>query len=1241
MNVVKEFEHSLLLNAFGIADKYYLTASVLVFFDLANPSALLKEQELWPAVTDVLGKDVMLDQGMPKPKGEVLAAGSCFAPSGGVRNASHVRFRVGDIRKTVHVFGNRYWIHRGGVVSVITDPEPFKAIPVTYENAFGGTGYDKNPIGKGIDPAVTSSGKTVIPLPNIEDPDHLIGSPSDRPEPAGFAPYPLTWPQRTRKLGTYDDKWLRERWPYYPEDMDHTFFNASPPDQQIKTYFKGDEGIEILNMHPEIQLIQSRLPSVRIRCFMTMADKTVEDKEKTEFREVSTNLDTVWLFPSIMRGIAVFRGTTEVRDDEYSDVIRIFIATEKLKEKPKDLPYYLEEEKKKMAFDMPDTEVSFEDAQKELDAAMKEVAAIPRKVEEAKSRTLGKAPLLPPAKTDMVANATALTSMASNLLAGAEEKLLALKAEYGHLMKIDISPLADARKDLEKMPSHIARASDDAKQAVKKAKDFEKEMKDAAKKDLDPEALKKKGIDPAVLKEKGIGPEMFFADEEDPWHKRGLAFLTECVENLRNSRENMDALLKAGLTSDIIEQAWLGVNPEKQCEEPAEWGFESPGDQPVKIPAGLVIPHFDSATLDRITVRQGDIENATDDFLVKGSEDKLLFLGFGEGKPVVLVPDELEAWLVYQEAWDVCMALALKKLNELEDDDLKKQIEAAPAFLIVCPEEKQQNDTAALDEWLEAFPDAKKVSLPEGKTMLEARKTGWDIRTWIMDNLPEGALPQDVVQAEAKDKERAVKIPRIDVSGMIKKFKKDVTASMAPVLAELETTKKEMMDDALKALKKAGIDPATTSLFAKEPVTAGNPFSSFNFSSDLLKVKEKLRKEGRLTSEIEKKIDDAVADMKQMTARASAQYDEAEVKIAAAEKKAADPLPDWAKKQLKDAGVDVEEGMEPLTREKVVEMYARGDSFAGKDLSGLDLSGLELPGINLSKASLGKADFSKTRLDGADFSSAICGKADFSGASLKSAKMSEGLFMKARFVESNLCGADMQSALLSDADLSGADLSEAKMDDVILESAKLTGARACGASLKSGVFIKTDAAGAYFRDSDLSGASFVEANVEKADFSGSTASSVTFWTVKGKGAVLKGAELSNISIGGGSCFQNADFTDAKMNKINFMGSDLAGCNFQDCSIEGSLLEECNLSGANFYRVSAKETGFNKSNLEGADMRGINLFKGSLRKARLTNTDLRDSNLYGVEFFKTTVGHTRLKGANLKMTHLYKRTDILP
>jgi len=349
MKILKDDTQSLMLRPVGIQDKLYAVVTVFIFFDLINPDAPLKEQELWATIPALLGDGGILDQGMSKPRGEVIVKGSCLAPDGKPVRAMSVLLKAGDLYKELAFFGDRYWIRNAAGLNTISEPIPFREMFISWENAFGGGGYAKNPSGKGISTVLLKDGSQAVPLLNIEYPRQLIGLSSDRPEPAGFGPIDMMWPQRAKKQGSYDQKWLNERWPCFPADMDYEFFNVAPEDQCIRGFFSGGEPIEIVHMHPDMPVVNSFLPRLRMRCFVTKKTSLKKEKQAEEiFQEVTTRIDTVWLFPSVLRGVLVFRGSTEILDEEFADISNVFLASERTDEPQKPIEKYLEEQKKSL-----------------------------------------------------------------------------------------------------------------------------------------------------------------------------------------------------------------------------------------------------------------------------------------------------------------------------------------------------------------------------------------------------------------------------------------------------------------------------------------------------------------------------------------------------------------------------------------------------------------------------------------------------------------------------------------------------------------------------------------------------------------------------------------------------------------------------------------------------------------------------------------------------------------------------
>jgi len=337
MKIIKPLNQSLLYKTFEAERSFYLCTTIISFFSFESSPTLLSEPDLWKFAGSELGKETILDLCMPKPKGEVLANGRCYAPGGKPVPAYEVRLKIGPIDKTLHVYGDRFWKRKGGLVKVISDPMPFTEMPVSYENAFGGPEYKKNPLGKGHTPIKTDTGDTVHPLPNVENPTNLIDSPKKKPEPAGFGPIDFTWPQRMDKVGTYDQKWLEELFPGLAADMDPTYFNVAPEDQWIDTFFNGDESVEIKGMHPDKQTVQTKLPGFKSRCFINKKTRNGE-----EFEEIRTSLDTVWLFPHAEKGIIIWRGAAEIQTDDADDILHILVAYERINDEPKPFEHYRE-----------------------------------------------------------------------------------------------------------------------------------------------------------------------------------------------------------------------------------------------------------------------------------------------------------------------------------------------------------------------------------------------------------------------------------------------------------------------------------------------------------------------------------------------------------------------------------------------------------------------------------------------------------------------------------------------------------------------------------------------------------------------------------------------------------------------------------------------------------------------------------------------------------------------------------
>jgi len=1274
MKVYKKNQHSLFVKPFGVQDKLYLALTVFIYFDLMAPDDPLTEQELWKTIPEQLKPTPILDVGMPKPRGEVLLTGSCFSPRGTVRNASTVSFRVGDLRKEIAVFGDRWWDNSNTGVNVITDPVPFSELPLTWRNAFGGENYPANPLGKGITPVLRKDGKLRTPLPNIEYGNMIIGSPTDRPDPAGFDVVDMMRPQRQKKTGTYDDKWLKEKWPYFPDDMDYEYFNCAPADQYLEAFFQGGEAIEIINMPPDMQLIDSHLPELRIRCFVTKKEGPKSAEEV--FQNVTTRVDTLWLFPSILRGVVMYRGTTEIYDEEYEDVLRIFIATERLKDRPLPLEHYLEEQKKAMDRSVPVDMAPLQEAAKKIGKMMKRLKKIPKDIDRSLKMATGKAPVMPRTPAETAAAGQQVIGDNLALLDRLEAQSRDLHGKFGHLAKIDLTMFDRMRGTLRATSATIGESLTQIETMAAKVKeDAAAGLKAGAEK-------VRKTIPAAQLDKIGFAPEELLDPKKkvNPWHDRGFPLIVEWRRNLEADRDAQSALYSLGIEKDTIKRAWLGINPGVIKDSRAVWDLKPSPDPPkdgtpkggaaseddLVIPAGLVLPRFHEAVLNRILILPGNLEkdggwqkdgSAAGGELVDGSDQTPLLFIAEDGAPVVAVADELQALLLEQEIGDACSVIVLARPDEKPSKDGDAQIKGAEAFLVVMPE-KAAPGAKEWEAWKKAYPESRPYALPKGDNLFAAAGLGVDIRAWIMEALSgefrkrhkiAPSLPEPGKHPTAED--LTVPIPAIDVKALVDKSSKEMRGYLDGKVGDPVAMKAQMKADFLARigdnLKKAGLDPEEVLNAGPSPKPNAIAAAGDSMAAKLALGAEALKKQGAFTPDVEKKFSEITSDINKMSQEGQARFDAGMAKLAAAKETAAaasvkvkaQEMPPGAKATFAKFGMDTDR-MVKRTREEVIAMHGRGESLAFARLAGVDLSGLDLRGIDLNQAQCQKTNFAGSILDGADFTQVMAIEADFTGASLQQAKLDKCMLIKAKLKKADLRAAVMNQATIKDADLAEADLSGSTLYMTTIMKTSLMKAKFNDVQANLSVFSDGDASDTVFKGARLERCLIRRLALDRANFSQSTLPSTTFMEVNGDTVSFFGADMHKTRMGNNSRLPGTDLRNVTFTQGSLRETDLSESKFTGSCLDGALIEKCDLRGADLYGVCAKTCRFAKSNLEGAEMRHINLYCGSLRKSRLVNADLRGANLYAVDFYKAVLGATQMDDANVKRSLLFKHTDVL-
>lgn len=238
---------------------------------------------------------------------DAVLVGSAWAPNARAVPQLDVVLRIAELEKTVRVTGDREW-KKGFNSPSISPPKPFERMPLTFERAFGGTVVDPesgkvssietNPVGVGYAGTLRPEAVVGRPLPNLEDPRHLVTKPSDVAAPAGFGFVAASWMPRRGYAGTYDDAWQRGRAPYLPADFDRRFLQTASSGLTFDRTLTGGETGSLDNASPQPSL-KFRVPSVR---------PVIDVKFERRIERLGARMETVLIQPDDGLMLVTWRG---------------------------------------------------------------------------------------------------------------------------------------------------------------------------------------------------------------------------------------------------------------------------------------------------------------------------------------------------------------------------------------------------------------------------------------------------------------------------------------------------------------------------------------------------------------------------------------------------------------------------------------------------------------------------------------------------------------------------------------------------------------------------------------------------------------------------------------------------------------------------------------------------------------------------------------------------------------------
>jgi hypothetical protein len=248
-----------------------------------------------------------------KPRCDVLLNGSAYAP--GERKATEVTvgMRVAGMKKSFTVVGPRRW-ERQLLAVKPSAPEPFRRLPIGYDQAYGGRDVAKknpdkqkfylpNPVGTGFYPLTSRTELDGKPLPCTAEVGQVVTARTGKHRPMAYGAIGRNFAARHPLAGTYDQAWLDNVFPFLPADFDPRYHQAAPAEQQIP-YPRGGEDVLLVNLTPRGRT-GFKLPTVTVPVEFTDADlnRTAQDAV----------LDTVIIEPDQERLLLVWRTSIPLR----------------------------------------------------------------------------------------------------------------------------------------------------------------------------------------------------------------------------------------------------------------------------------------------------------------------------------------------------------------------------------------------------------------------------------------------------------------------------------------------------------------------------------------------------------------------------------------------------------------------------------------------------------------------------------------------------------------------------------------------------------------------------------------------------------------------------------------------------------------------------------------------------------------------------------------------------------------
>lgn len=221
----------------------------------------------------------------------------------------------------------------------------------------------------------------------------------------------------------------------------------------------------------------------------------------------------------------------------------------------------------------------------------------------------------------------------------------------------------------------------------------------------------------------------------ETWRTAAAAWLAECQQHLRTSREAWQALADRYLSVESALAAGIGWNPRTEYVPRSAWGLPvGPGKDKIILPKGLVLSARRSCGVVGLTVKlYGSGEGPRFRDIAGGAA--LPFALGRKGLPVLICESVLDAVLIWQEAQGKLAVVACFGTSKTFDAPCVQFIQQAPVLFLNPDRDKPGIE--ALVEWKRLFPQGRQVFVPGGY----GAKDAGELQAKAYESPPDAGIP--------------------------------------------------------------------------------------------------------------------------------------------------------------------------------------------------------------------------------------------------------------------------------------------------------------------------------------------------------------------------------------------------------------------------------------------------------------------------------------------------------------------